>query len=350
MAKEQKVSQAYLKIQKDITAGIRNKANDETTYGGFSTLPGGIRNGIAQLISVSIQDIKTGDNAGKAMCRMVGVIVSPKSVVDKGNIVIVKGEQTSQMFNLFEKRSNKEVITLEDQIGKILNEFRKLGYDTAENIDKDLIEMADDLVEMAPFFKFSTDETEETLNPDGSVKFKSRVFENWNGCKGLEDYSPEDTGDMVDNTAPPPVAKSTDKNGKAPAPTKAPEPDDTFDLDQDLDSLAVRADSKNEEKAMGLLTEFARNAGIKEATIKAVDSWADLVDMIRAAGDKGEPSGPAFDEGDEVMVQLKDDKTKKLLPAVAGKVLHYHEDEEALDLKVGKNIHKKVPQKNVTKK
>src|SRR4051812_22954353 len=66
----------------------------------FADLPGGINNGVAQLVRAYFGIIDSGDNKGKKYFRASGSVVEPTEVTVKGQAVPVYGLQTSIMITL----------------------------------------------------------------------------------------------------------------------------------------------------------------------------------------------------------------------------------------------------------
>lgn len=276
-------------------------ADDPVDYG-FQPVPAGITRGIAQLVECKFDVYKTGKTAGEYYFRAAGVVIEPKTVMKGANEITVEGMQTSIMEPVCDTTTadGKKTTTIEEHVSKIQNEMKKLGgpgFDVT-----DLESAAAMLKEAAPYFYFSTTVKAGTNNPDGTVKYPEGVWENWHGSKGLEDYVPEDAGGTVDNSAtPPPIqpkaAPPTVKPTSQKSPTKpstakappppAPEPDQSFNEFEDMDSL-VAAANEDVQEAKDKLTELAMEAGHIEEVVAAADSWDAVVEMINNPVSKGE--------------------------------------------------------------
>ncbi len=176
------------RVKKSVAA---HKA-DETDYGRIE-IPGGIRNGVAKLVDCKFDKYKTGVNEGEYYFLAAGVVVEPKQN-EEG--VPVVGLRTQIMIPVCATTNRNGVTTdVDAHVASILNEMRKLGINTEEIGDEDLEEAAELLKEESPYFKFSTTQSKPTEEfPD------PRVWENWHGVKGLENYIPEDDEDVEDNT------------------------------------------------------------------------------------------------------------------------------------------------------
>jgi hypothetical protein len=312
----EKTSNAHIldKHRAVIDRGVKLAADKPTTYG-ITELPPGIHNGVAQLKTCEIGEYSPKTKQpGQPYVMMMGVIMEPESVFFDGQEVNVKSLQTRQIFPLgWTKNSKNETTDAETNISRTLNEFRKLGYDTAGADDTDAVIAAVEwLEENQPFFRFST-----TPRYDQVVKDKvTGSWERWNGNRGLENYTPPEPNDVEDNTAEskPAAVNRVAGHGKAgangkpadagsPAPAKAargkaakvpepePEPDEVQYSDQeDLDELAKRAD-KGDGDAQDRIGEIAREAGVFDEADQA-RTWTMAVGIIKKAGAAGT-------EGDE---------------------------------------------------
>lgn len=234
---------------------------DETNYGGlYGQLPGGIRRGIAQLSKCYFSQYEKGDNKDEYYFRAEGVVIEPNECDGQ----IVKGLMTSIMEPVCETtKRNKEVVTIEDHMKTILNEMRKLGVDTEGAGSEDLERLAEDLVEAAPYFFFGTSQSEATdqyPNP--------RVWENWNGSKGLEDYEPEIDDGVVDKTTKETTAKVKER--------------EDVPFGDELDTLADQA-TRGDKDSANELSEIASKAGLGESFVENAKSWEIVTEAIRKA-------------------------------------------------------------------
>lgn len=300
------------KLDKAVTA----HANDETTYG-LIRLPGGIVNGIAQLDECKIGTYKDGDYKGELFLRLAGIVNFPKTVNTKDGDIPVDGLQTSVMFPLCDTKSKAkgETTTFEENIAKVLNEFRKLGADTKGATGRDVEGIAAALQEQKPFFRFSTTET------PAQGTYAARIWENWHGNKGLEDYVPDDAA----------AAGANDKSGKVdPDPVKGDEP-------VDVEALIVGA-SDGDEEATKNLKAHGDTLGITGEQIDKANDWDEVRTMFKEADDaasaaNGDPSpAPVADappkKGDVFHYTVLDaqgkpvkDKSKKEKPPIEVAVL-----------------------------
>ncbi len=215
-----KVTQAAMKakVGDRLDGHLKANANAKTNYGRIN-LPGGISNGIAVLEECYFAEHENDGpthKKGQLYFRAMGSVVSPEEV----NGVPVAGLQTSMIIACYAKGDVTEEEAFFGENG-VTNEMRKLGGETFTRGVKtvsDLPGLAEALEKSHPAFRFSTQESKEVKNPDGSVKFASRVWERWHGGKGLENYKPPVKAKM-DATK---LAPST--NGHATAATLTANP------------------------------------------------------------------------------------------------------------------------------
>lgn len=328
-----------------LDTAVKNHGADETTYG-IIELPPGISNGIAHLFEAKFDVYKTGQYQGEYYFHARGTVLAPKSVQTAQGEIPVEGLQTSITLPCCETKNQKgEVTSLEDNIAAVLNEFRKLGVDTTNFTANDLEATAEVLktqsLGSSPiYFRFSTSQSAPTPafpNP--------RVWQNWHGIKGLEDFQPDTEGAVDDGGAktaapvsPPvapkptaaapkpttpakpataptkpaaaavpakPAAAPAKPAAKKPEPPKAPEPppaavpSDEFGELTDLVGLADAGDDDAQTK----LANAAREAGITDDQMKAADSWAAVAQLITGAqggeAPAEEPAAEAPAEGGE---------------------------------------------------
>jgi hypothetical protein len=351
----------------------------EVELSGFSSLPGGITGGVAELRVCEFGEFKTGDNQGEMFFMAQGVVLAPETHTYKdaktGQTVTVgvAGKRTRIGPEALCDTPGKTRATTEEHVAWIINELKKLGGDFSGSDDVEELEtVAAALAEMKPTFNFSTRTgraTAEYPNP--------RVFEEWEGIAAYE--MPADAGaGTEDKTAAPPPPKAS-KNG--PAPTKAaapasakpnpaqaratappppktnitaskpaptqpqkgptktapkkpvpppepPEPEESEQLTTfQLMELAEQADNGDQD-AKDKLTLLAQAAGHDDEEIDTADNWVLVAEMIPAsdAGEEpaeeegGDTEEPTFKVGD-VYAYQKVDKQGKPLKDAKGKAL-----------------------------
>jgi hypothetical protein len=310
-------------------SAVEEHADDPTDYGQMR-VPPGINNGVAQLVECKFDRYKQGDNKGEVYFRCAGVIQEPEEIeLPDGTTMRVRGLQTSIMEACCDtKKQDGTVITFEEHLQNVMNEMRKLGGEeyTAGSTADDLPALAEGLKEIAPFFRFSTSVRKARKQGDSDG-----VWENWYGCKGLEEYVPPEVEETVDETpkqTAPAINGKADKAqagkgttakatptgktqaskaptgktpaGKRPQPAKAPEPAPEEEEAVDLDSLLEAAEA-NDGPAQNQLIELAVEAGCDKQEAQEAESWGDVVNMIRAAqeGAEGAKETPAEEEEEE---------------------------------------------------
>jgi hypothetical protein len=275
--------------------------NDEVNYGQGGDLPGGIDNGIAQLVECKFGVYKTGDNAGEYFFYAAGTVVKPKE--HEG--LPIEGLRTQIMEPMCETPGRSRE-TIEDHVAWVVNEMKKLGVATEDVAYDDLESTAAALKESAPYFMFRTwqgEATEQYPNP--------RVNHTWR--KALPDYTPEDDGSAVtDNTAKAPsspakapaAAKAAPKPSSAPKASPAAKPASDKEVSEpgtgigdELDALADKAD-EGDADAQAELTRRAVAAGIEEKAVEEAESFNAVAQMMRDAGAGGES---ATEGGDSIM-------------------------------------------------
>lgn len=302
MPPQKKTSDLFSKYGSKFDKALQSHANDETTYG-IVRLPGGISNGIAQLIGCKFGTYQSGNNKGEPFFQARGTVVSPAEVATKDGVVPVRGLQTMIQIPICNTKNADGVeTTQEEHIADVLNEFRKLGCDTSQiKSGPDLEALAAALQQLGeqnqgPYFRFSTSY--------GKVSDKypePRVWENWHGIKGLEEYSPEDVSEQavqeevrekVSSPKPPPnhpaktpVPSKTQAGGRGKPPVPPKKQEKQFDEFGDLNSLAEKADVGDEE-AIDELTTQALKVGVEQDDIDNASSWADVVALMTAPSEE----------------------------------------------------------------
>lgn len=356
------------KIGQRLNKSVAKHATDATKYG-IVRLPPGINNGIARLKECGFGVYKEGANKGQPFFRAMGVVVSPESIETADGPTPVAGLQTSIIVPLCDtKNADGQETSFDEHVETVMNEMRKLGgpdFTASAETAEDLASLANDLVEAAPYFRFSTSAGKKT------PKYPTpRTWENWHGSKGLEDYSPPDaepeddqSGDVEEPEEKPskPAGKGTKPtpsgNGKprkdlktAAKKVEEEEPEESAEEPDfnDLESLAERAD-EGDEDAAATLAEHAANAGIDEDTVTSAKSWSSIVELIKGRGSEEDEEGDESAEDEEVeeeeeessgpeigsvwMYRPIDKKTKKPGKPVKVEVMEVSEDGDKVTIR-----------------
>lgn len=263
---------------------VGTAAKKEINYGP-EQLPPGLK-AVCQISDASLVEfekdtkMKTADGksaAGEYYVMFKAVIVEPVYFEHNGRNIKVGGKHTSLIIPCCDTKNGAGKITTQaDQCDRIIMEVGKLT--SPEYIADATFEMIPQLVEgvkeSKPFFNFVT--SVKAASADG--KYPEGVWENWNGNKGLEDYTPPDPDAPEDNS---PAA-----GGNAVAPTG----DEPEDLDA-LVAAANDADNADHETAKARLIELAEGVGAEIGpetdappnTINGAPSW----DVVKAWIDAG---------------------------------------------------------------
>ncbi len=297
---------------------IKSHAADETNYG-FIRLPGGINGGVAQLTECMFGIYKPGTpNAGEYYFRAAGVVIEPKMVTTPTGEMSVAGLLTSIMHPVCDTKNSKgEVTTQEQHIEDILNELRKLGADTAGATVSNLEDLAAACKQAMPYFRFSTTlSSGEGINPKTKKPYEPRVWENWNGTKGLENYSATEIAPGIGQDASPDIDPNMVDQG-------------------DLDALAKRADDPDnpDEVAQATLTTFAEQNGIADETMKACTSWSQVVQLIRGEELQPEPETNGFVVGNTYKYKAPAGPNKKPGKAIDVEMVLYDDKKGICNLK-----------------
>ena len=272
-----------------IDKAVAAHGNDETEFGAnMAELPEGIENGVARLTKCYFAQYKSGDNEGEVYFRAEGTVLMPANAPDGTPIL---GLSTSIMEPIHETPSRKRE-TVEDHIAWVLNEMRKLGFETDDNTDPE--EAAEFLQEAGPTFRFRTwkgEATDQYPNP--------RTNHQWQGAVEIEDAE--------DVAATAVTEKASTPSRKAPVP---PVTTEESEVEPEEESEAVEAaeeepSSEETEFASMSLAEVAQladggddEAGVwleGQANEKGVDSesvetWAEVAELLDSSEDVSKAS------------------------------------------------------------
>lgn len=272
----------------------------ETTYSTNAEPPAGIRNGLAQLTSCKFDQHKDGDNKGEYFFYAAGIIVEPKEF---GGMKCA-GLRTSIMEPLYPTPKRKRA-TVQDHVDWILNEFRKLGVDTADLEFDQLESVAAALEESKPHFNFRT-----WSGPPSTDYPVPRVNSDWLGvAEAVEEVADE----IVDATG---SADAFNEFEEAPEGEAEPTPEDETDGeseendDNQFDLAALLDGIDDNEEAQQTLTDKAQALGIPLKQIESAPSWKAVGNMIEAKLPQGEGEAePEFEpKKKEVYLFIPDPK------------------------------------------
>lgn len=281
MPPQKKTGGLAAKYGSKLDQAVKKHADDPTDYG-MIRLPGGIKNGIARLVAAEFNTFKPGTtNAGEYYFRAAGVVVEPKSVEVDGQTVPVEGLQTSIILPVCATGQGDKHRTLEQNVGNILNEIRKLGADTTGAGMEDMEALAETLKEAGPYFRFETRTSEAVLNPDGSVKYAPRVWESWYGSKGLENYAPADDDGTVDNTGADSGGGEEAGGDEGSGDEGGGEDAGTDYTAMSLEDLAAAAENQD-TAAQEEISRRGEEAGVGQETNDA-QSWDEAIKVIAGA-------------------------------------------------------------------
>lgn len=286
MPKQTQVSGLLKKLGNAGKQGFDENKDKPPEYGSGGDLPDGINGGIAKLVDCKFDQYKQGNNVGKLFFYAAGVVVQPK----EHNGIRIEGLRTSIMEPLFDdpkKATGRK--TVQEHMGWILNELKKLGVDTSGMSYDSLESTVEALKEAAPYFRFRTWKGQKATTGQYAGQ-EPRVQHTWSGA--IPDYTEDEDSqvnavdDQVEETPEEPEADET------PA-------EDTPDFDEaDLTSLAKKADNKKDKgagEAQKRLTEMAESQGWTEDEISGADNWTAVAQMIR----DGKPEESSDDESSE---------------------------------------------------
>ena len=308
---------------------VKKHGEDETKYG-MTTLPAGINNGIAQLTEAKFDVFKSGKYVGEYYFRATAMILEPEMHTDPwtGMEIPIKGLNTSIMINCCDTKNDAgDVKTQEEYVDVILNEMRKLGMNTKGADGSVLEDLAAQLTEAAPIFRFSTSNTPKPTK----AKPNPRIWENWNGQKGLETYVPGEgaptTNDESGGTADPDAV--ADAESAAAGDPDSDSGDDVIDLDALLETANETEETAEVTAAREKLTELAVAAGHSAKKVNDTANWEEVRELIDNPVEAEKVPEPAKakepKKGGVVKYEIVDGKSKKkrkidcVIEAVNGK-------------------------------
>ncbi len=334
-------------------------------------LPGGISGGVARLVEMKFGIYKEGQYKGKEFFYAAGVVQEPLTALEvvktweqgdnpKGKGVVkilasrevkVFGARTSIMVPLCQLKENSrgEVSTVQDQVNRMMGYVRGVGGKNTEDICED-VESKDDLLpifeqlkEAGPFFNFSTrstDPTKEYPNP--------RVFEEWHGGVGLEDYVAEEVEGVTETEEEggEEAAEETEVEGEGDDEGGGGKKTATSEEEEDLDALAATADDddmegKGQEEAQERLTELGKKVGLTSKQLKDASTFAEVVELIREK-DSGAEMEEEGEEAEEEEAAEEEEETPEPWKPAKGEVCLRNHLDKAGKVMVSKKTGKKM--------
>lgn len=355
---------------------VSTHREDETTYGGGGGLPGGIENGIAQVVECKFGIYEKGDYKGEYFFYAAATVLQPKSHKVGDDNVPVFGLRTQIGPEPICDTPGKTRQTLDEHIAWVLNEYRKLGVDTTQ-LGADDIEPTAEAIKLAgQFTRFRTSTIPNQVfkedkgkwwvaNDDGSGKPKgpykgladakkanpyakeakeagaARVYQQWIGA--VPDFQPELADGVVDEGGKTEAETSAASNGQEQWNKDAAAAE--AGADDDMEALVAAANSDDSD-AMERLKELALAAGKTEEEVKGADSWDEVAGWIAEGGSEapsGEEAGPATPEKGSIWfyrpitVDPKSKKPVKAKKASEHEVLSVDAKAETVTLKNSEN-------------
>lgn len=273
-----------------------------------------IKNGVAKLVQCKIIEVAKGKkNEGKLMLYGAATVLAPD---------FVDGYKVRGKFT----KITEPIYDTPTRTRKTVNDHIKWIYELLEGLGMRTTDLTPDRVEDAikallickPVFEFRV--WHPPMQTEGEYAGKqSQPMHFW---YGLTEWKPpvQTNGAMKDETenvkaedVPPPPDEPDNEpehNGAATITTSAPsaferatatepssngantvaqeQPIDPATLDQnDMDSLAKRAEDNGDLQAAVSLQEMAIAAGISQEEINQAKSWYEVVDKIKGKGEEG---------------------------------------------------------------
>lgn len=259
-------------------------------------LPGGINNGIAQLVSMTIGSYKTGTHTGKPFFRAAGTVIEPHALPSGQRVA---GQQTSVMIPLCDTPEKRTKKTFMDNWADFLNVFKIFQVDmppdrlkgendqqAADRIEQYFIAAMKTLTapDQKPYFTFSTRDwtpPKEAGRPDPTPM----TFETWHDVVEYNGQAQDPSAGVEDGGA--------EDNGAGAADDANSEPGG-----DDIAAL-VEAAGVQDEGAIDRLTQLALDAGVDQTAIDGAADWQEVADLISAASTTEGSSDDEEGAGDE---------------------------------------------------
>lgn len=322
MAKQVAVSGILAKIGPRMAQAWEKNKGNEVELGNVE-LPPGIRGGVAQVMDIGFGIFKTGKQQGKPYFMASARVLAPAKFKDAdGRVHRIRNQHTrtspEPLCDTPDRQGRK---TLEEHVGHMINILKICGVAT-ETLNLAQVEQVCKAMTAkgSPplYIKFDTFamKDEETgllgqTNHKWLCPADASEIEAEEGEEVDEDAVQHSPG--TNGVAAPPKRTGPVQRSKAPAVAaateEAPDTEEGFTDQGDLDSLAALADNDDED-AKDRLSEMAEAQGYTEDQIRTAPSWTTLVESMKA-GDDPTTVEWATEEGEEAS-QEEDDGTPKV--------------------------------------
>lgn len=374
MAMSESEGSIFKKFGSRAAKAFRQHATDEVEVKNFGRLPPGVT-GVARLAEIKFDKVKPDPEkkdkqyVGEYYFYAAGVCLEPAVFTDeKGNkhkCFGLRTDVTEMICDTPEKTGKNARKTVEQHLEWVIHLCRlslgaKFKSDSPAELEdwvaaiNTAIKSKDDPLNI--YFNFHT----WAAPPATEGKNKGKIFINhfWDeqevgyqpanvikaGVKQApvepepeEDEDDDDTEDQEEaEETPKPAPKTTSSGkGKKPpmkkkGPAKEPEPepeddeegegvdsdDEGFRDDDDLDSLAERADKQNDSTAKAKLTAFAKEAGIPKDVVKKADNWAEVVELMKSKKSDNEEEDEEPEEEEEEEAPESEEEEEQEEPEV----------------------------------
>lgn len=234
MAKSETKTSVFDKLNKSAFDKVKK---NEVTYADAPEVPAGIKNGIAELTSVGLQEYKSGDHKGEPFFIGKAVVQEPTTHEGKK----AAGLTITTTIPLTDRPEWTGEPDEEQFYDRMCKTLQHLGVETSSLGSGDLEAAMNALSKKdGIYFKFST----------GQGKGGS-IYSNW---YQRVDYQPQDSSD----------------NG-----VEIEEEEETIDWDE----VAKLADKENSQAQLKI-QEAAMEAGVTEEQMEAAKSWVEVVALF----------------------------------------------------------------------
>ena len=347
-----------LNLGKEVDKAVKKHKDDDLVPDTTGSLPAGIEGGVAKLTECKFDVYKKGTaKAGKYYWMVAGVVRRPK---EHGGIP-VQGLRVQKIEPVCDTPESQGRQSVDDHVKWIINEMKKLGYDTSDmDGAESLEEAAAALKEEAPHFRFRTWKGQkETTGPYKDREPMVNVV-----LQGLvEDFAEDDDDGVVEDEVEEDDEEDDDSEDEAEeeeeeeeeAPKKksvkkkppVEEEEEEEDEDEggmdlsddelsakDLKELAKKADEEEDDEATEKLTAWAAEKGVDTDNC---DTWASVVKAGLESEKEGDEEAWVPEKGGTCMYKAPGAKK-----AVECKVLASSGTKQTCMLKDGAKTYKDV--------